>query len=137
VLARTATVIETVCKLLRCLGDELPSIHSARVKYSGSQIELRRHSDVDGINRQKRKRLQGRLLALAAAYMTDWEGANIMYEELQQQSRAECPACNGQLRLVSPLAPTLNELGHRTFQCEECGRRVWVREPPLGRTEVH
>lgn len=60
-----------------------------------------------------------------------------MYEELQQQSRAECPACNGQLRLVTPLAPTNGELGHRTFRCAECGYHVWVRAPPLSRTEVH
>jgi C4-type Zn-finger protein len=60
-----------------------------------------------------------------------------MYEELEQQSRAECPACNGPLRLVTALAPTLGELGQRTFQCEECGHHVWVREPPLGRTEMH
>jgi hypothetical protein len=31
-----------------------------------------------------------------------------MYEELEQQSRAECPACNGQLRLVTALAVSLS-----------------------------
>jgi DNA-directed RNA polymerase subunit RPC12/RpoP len=71
------------------------------------------------------------------AHIADRERAKLMYEELQQQRRAECPACNGQLRLISALATGLGELGDRTFLCEGCGHRVWVREPPLGRTEVH
>jgi hypothetical protein len=71
------------------------------------------------------------------AYMSDMEASKRMYNELQQQAHAECPACHGQLRLVTALTPTLGELGHRSFQCEACDHLVWVREPPLGRTEVH
>jgi hypothetical protein len=61
---------------------------------------------------------------------------NLMHEELPQQNRAECADCNGQLRLVTTLAPALGEPGHRIFQCEKCGRRVWITEPSATRRDA-
>jgi hypothetical protein len=86
-------------------------------------------------NQQNQKGCKGEMIAHTSRTWPVLK-SNLMHAELPQESHVQCTACNLPLRLVAVLAPALGEQGHRIFQCDACGHHVWVKEPPLRRTDV-
>ncbi len=69
--------------------------------------------------RKQEKGCKGEMIA-PHAHGRFWKN-NLMYEELPQESHAQCMSCNRPLRLVAVLAPALGEPGRRIFSATHAG----------------